>query len=267
LDDERDDIHLELALEGSGVTLQTFQATARELEQALRDIERNLTHKPARIDWRWDDEPIIRAAASGNGVPAETINEIVRQARLGFQKIIEAQGKSVDWPASFGDRAKRAIEKVVKQLDVVDAIRLETSTDASPLFIDQVALKQDFGRRIAPSEIASIDGVLELISVRGRLHITIQEHGTGRRIRCTLPDTLFDRAKNALGRRVVVEGLLHFGSTGEPYALTEITDLWERPAEKRPLEELRGSEPDFTDGLPAEDYVHAIRGQREGGDD
>src|SRR5208337_3842396 len=106
---------------------------------------------------------------------------------------------------------------------------------------DQVALKEQFGRRIAPSETASIDGVLELISLRGRLHISIQEHGTDRRIRCTLPDSLFGRAKNALGRRVVVEGVLHFSSTGEPYALTEIYDLWERPDEKRRLEEFRGS--------------------------
>src|SRR5271166_3703184 len=118
-------------------------------------------------------------------MPADTINEIVRQARLGFERIIEAQGKAVAWPTGFGDRAKRAIQKVVKQLAVVDAIRIETSTDPAPLLLDQVALKEQFGRRIGPSETASIDGVLELISLRGRLHISIQEHGTDRRIRCT----------------------------------------------------------------------------------
>jgi hypothetical protein len=260
-------IHLEIALQVGEISFDTFRETAGEMESALRDIEQNITGKSHKVDWKWADEPVIRAVANPNGVPSSTLEEIVRQARLGFKRIVEAKGGQVNWPKSFGPRAKKAIQNVVRKLDVAEAITVDTSGDEQPLVIEQITLQQRYGHERPPKEIASIDGVLEAISVRGRLHVTICEHGTGKRIRCILPEVSLDRAKDSLGQRVVVEGTTSFNLEGEPTVITEITDIWPRPKEKQQLEELRGAAPDFTEGESAEEYVHNIRGHRDGDDE
>src|SRR5271155_5323357 len=115
-------IHLEVVLQASEISFETFQETAREIDGALKDIERQLTGKSPKVDWKWDDEPVMRAVASPNGVPTDTLRQIVRTARLGFQRIAEAKGGIVDWPQGVGPRAKRAIRNVVRKLDIVEAI-------------------------------------------------------------------------------------------------------------------------------------------------
>jgi hypothetical protein len=259
------DVHLEISLRAGEVRFDTFEETIHEIDDALKDIERQLTGKSPRVQWKWVDEPVIRAVASPNGVPTETLNEIVSKARLGFERIAQATSGDIEWPAGIGARAKRALRKVVRTLKVVDAITVDTST-GPPLLIEQVTLKETLGRPRPPREVTSIDGILELISVRGHPHVSVEEHGTGRRIRCTLPDDLLEKAKSALGQRVVIEGVTYFTPAGEPSLLTEVSDLWIRPNETRRLERLRGSAPDFTEGQAAEDYVRDIRGHRNGDD-
>jgi hypothetical protein len=261
-----DDVHLELSLQAGEVTFKTFEQSVREVEEALNDIERQITGKAPKVEWKWTDDPIVRAVASPNGVPAETLQRIVSNARLGFERIVEAKGGEVDWPQGLGTRAKRAIRRIVQKLEVVEAITVDSSA-GPPIFIDQVTLQETIGKLRPPHEVSSIDGVLELISIRGRLHISIEEHGTGRRIRCILPERLLDKAKAALGQRVVLEGVAYLTPEGEPSLLREITDLWARPNETRRLEDLRGSAPRFTEDEAAEEYVHGIREHRNGDTD
>lgn len=262
----RDDtnVHLEVSLQAGEVDFDTFEETVREIDGALKDIERQLTGKAPKVEWKWADEAVVRAVAKPNGVPTATLNEIVLKARLGFERIVEAKGGEVHWPQGIGDRAKRAIRNVVRKLAVVDAITIDSSA-GPPLFIEQVTLKETLGKEKPPKEVSSIDGVLEMISVRGQLHVSIKEHGTGKRIRCILREELLDKAKTALGQRVVIEGVAYFTAEGEPSLITEVTELWPRPEETRRLEDLRGTAPDFTEGQSAEEYVREIRGHRNGG--
>lgn len=258
------DIHIRLELEGE-IGFVTFQVTARDLEVALRDIEEQITHRNSKIEWRWDDDAIITAIASPNGVAEPVIAQIVKEARLGFERIVRADGGTIDWPSTFGRKAKNALTRVVKKLGEINTITVDTEHEP-PLVIDRVVLKEEIGQRGIPTEITSVDGVLDIISVRGHPHFSIEEHGTRRHIRCTLPEGLFETAKEALGKRVVVEGTMRFGRDGQPSMLANVTSLWERPAEKRKLEEMQGVIPDFTDGESAEDYVRRIRGEPNGGD-
>jgi hypothetical protein len=258
------DVHIRLQLEGE-VDFVTFQVTARDLERVLRDIEEHITKRDSRIEWRWDDDAVITAIASPNGVAEPVITQIVKEARLGFERIARAAGGEIDWPPTFGRKARNALTRVVRKLNQVRAITVDTVHEA-PLVIDHVEFKEKIGEPSVPKEFTSVDGVLELVSVRGRLNFTIEEHGTKKRIRCTVSDELFQKAKDALGKRVVVEGTMRFTRDGQPSLLSNVTSIWERPPEKRKLEDLQGIIPDFTNGESAEDYVRSIRGERSGGD-
>ena len=108
-------------------------------------------------------------------------------------------------------------------------------------------------------EFTSIDGVLDLISVRGRPHFSIREHNTNHHIRCVFSDELFEVVKDLLRKRVVVEGLTRFNRDGTPTHISDIKTLWSRPDPKMAFGDLVGSRPDFTGGIPAGEYVRRMR--------
>jgi hypothetical protein len=186
-------IQIALNLTADELDGNTFRGTVTDLLDILKDVEEGLTQRKAKVKWQWDDEAILRFSASPNGLPESTLLEVVRIARNGFEKMVEAEGKHrVDWPQAFGNRAKRAVRSIIRRLDKVEAITIQTPA-AAPLFIDHAILQEEFGAVTKPrtyTEFSSVDGMLDLISVRGRPHFVIQDHNTARRVRCTIPDEI-----------------------------------------------------------------------------
>lgn len=256
------DIQLSLELAGEKVNLEIVGETARDLRQALRDIERHVTDTEPKAVWRWDDQALLTAAASPNGVNEGTLLRIVQELRDGFQKAEEASGQPVEWPPTFGPTARKAVNKILGRLSDLDYIRLDVE-GTDPLTIERAVIRKEVGRAAGYAEITSIDGVLDLISVRGRPSFMIEEHGTGRRVRCVFPDEMMPSIKEALGNRAVVEGTVRFREDGSPVSITNITSLFIRPPAPRPIEELAGSLPNFTGGLSPEDYIRQMRSGNE----
>jgi hypothetical protein len=252
------DVELSLELAGEVVPIEVVGETARELRRALEDIERHVTNADPQADWRWEDEAVLRAVASPNGVAEDTLRQVVQELRTGFQRAEEADGRRPAWPDTFGEKAKRAVIKILSHLKELDYITIETE-GALPVTIDRVVVRKEIGRPVGYTEFTSIDGELDLISVRGRPSFTIQEHGTGKRIRCVFPDDMMPVVKDALGRRAVVEGIVRFREDGTPISINNITSLEVRPEPTRPIEELVGSIPNLTGGVSAVDYIRELR--------
>ncbi|HUO04566.1 MAG TPA: hypothetical protein VMU16_05155 [Candidatus Binataceae bacterium] len=271
------DFRIKIELEGS-VDPDTVAHSTSDFINALRDIEEHLTNDKPKVRWRWQDDAAVWAIASPNGVKADVLKKICDEARLGFQRVKESDGKDISWPESFGKPAQRGFRRLVKRLASKEsienptkeytgrpeAIRIDISGQL-PLLIDHVVLREELGRGQTKTERASIDGVLDLISVRGgTLKFEITEHGTKRKIVCAIEeDSLLKGATKALGKRVVAEGILQLKPDGTPRQLSQITEIWSRPAAV-PIADLRGSVPNLTGGLPAADYVRKIRGNKRG---
>jgi hypothetical protein len=107
--------------------------------------------------------------------------------------------------------------------------------------------------------VSQLDGKLDLISVRTRPLFVIEEHGSGVRVPCRFPDHMTKQVTEALGSRVVVEGLIRYNADGVPTSMRDITDMFVRPKPLRSLEDLVGSAPDFTGGVDPVEYVRAMR--------
>ena len=115
-------------------------------------------------------------------------------------------------------------------------------------------------------EFSSIDGILDLISVRKRPHFSIKEHASSNIVRCVLPENMFEDAQDALRHRVVVEGLVKYRQDGTAVSISEVTKLWVRPPPEAEISELRGSLPGFTGDVPAGEYIRRLReGEEEDG--
>jgi hypothetical protein len=104
---------------------------------------------------------------------------------------------------------------------------------------------------------SSVQGILELISHRGRLGAAIRERNNA--VTCTFPDQLLERFKDLFDKNVIAEGLVSYREDGTPISITEVSSIKEKPVGKSLLEFI-GAAPDLTGGLPVDDFFSKMRG-------
>jgi len=254
------DVEVSLELEGHDINLGLVRDVLEKLEAALADVEEHITKQEPKTVWQWADEATLRASAHANGTSTETLQQIVDEVSRGFENFAAAHDQRVPWPESFGPKAQKAIRSIVRRLNRLDSITIVAANN-EPVILEraEVPAQVVVGRTPGYREVGSIDGRLDLISVRGAPHFGIQEHGTNSRIRCTFPDTMFDQVKAALGKRVVVEGTVRYSRDSTPKAITNVRTMWVRPEQYRPVVDLMGSLPDLTQGVNAGEYVRRMR--------
>jgi hypothetical protein len=117
---------------------------------------------------------------------------------------------------------------------------------------------------VATRTLGSVEGRLEAISVRGYPRFIVYEGLSDKGVSCTAPKlNLLEKAKDSLGSRVQVTGLVHRNRKGEPIRviIQNPNDLKVFGSDLKilPLEELGGSDPDFTGDLSTDEFIRRIR--------
>jgi hypothetical protein len=255
------DVHLSVDMqpEGDGVDIGSFAGVTKDFRSVLRAVESSLTNEESKATWTVEDMTGFRAVASPNGVSEETLQQVVQTTYEGFRRVEQAKGRPIDWPPEISTPARRAIRRVFKYLKNVESITIQ-GDGIAPLTLARTEDKPQAGpEKRGYTEVSQLDGKLDLISVRSRPTFVIEEHVTGERVPCRFPDEMFERAKAALGMRVVVEGLIRYNADDVPTSMSALTDFFVRPKPLRTLEELVGSAPDFTGGIGPVEYVRAMR--------
>ena len=258
-----DEVRFVLELQGE-VDIGTFDSSVHDVRNLLEDIAARIA--PAAVAWRWDDTPCVGLVATPNGADHAALRRIVEEALAAFTSVASAENGQVVWPEAVSNKGIRAITRLLGRLDRIGAVTVKAD-DLPPLTIDYAKITKEVGERTDPSEYTAIEGYLDLISVRGHLRFSIQDQLSGKHVRCTVSDSMLQEVKEHLGKQVVAEGLLRYDRNGLPYALSEITGIWERPHETRPIEALVGALPDFTGPMSPEDYVRHLRGENGNDDD
>jgi hypothetical protein len=257
------DVEFSVSLTGPRVDIALLGRVAYNLRLALTEIERSITGE-IHAEWSAGDEAILRATASPNGTTEATLRQIIHQAREGFESASRNLSSRTYWPSDIPPKAQKAIRDIVRVIEEVDGITVQASAEA-PVVIEKPVL--DHSLEIADKrgfhESSSVEGVLDLISVRGRPHFSIKDRLSLRAVRCRVPDEMFDEVRAALGENVVVEGIVKYRQDGTPVSISAITKIWRGTATPVPLHELRGSTPDLTGGLSAGEYVRRIREEDE----
>ncbi|MCC6960864.1 MAG: hypothetical protein IT301_13550 [Dehalococcoidia bacterium] len=249
-----------ITLSGSKIDSRLVGKTISLLRAALDDIEKSITQEPPQAVWETGDTE-VRVVASANGVDAATLAQIQHDFLDGFSA---ASGRETPWPATITPRARRAISNLIRQANELDAI--SAGAESGPMVLvtgDQARASRALGAvERTYTEHTSIDGRLDLISVRGRPRFIIQDFATGKRLLCRFDDTLISRVKDALGKRVVIEGAVKFRTDGQPLSVSSVQSIWTRPEPLRAIDDLAGAVPNFTGGEAAEAFT---RRRRRGG--
>lgn len=231
------------------LTVRDYLSALRDLEALLTDIERAIAPS-AGVTWELDTSPEFRIRASVNGASAEALSEIVGDAQRGIAAVAHNEP---DVPPSIDDRTRRRIRAVVSRLREIAPITV-AATNRVPIVIDKESQPLKTSDRRAPLvEYSEVDGELDLISVRRHPQFVIYQHGTGHRVRCTLTDELISHVKDALGQRVVVEGMVRYRADGRPTSISDITSLQVVPPPHYRVEELRGAVPSIRQPEDAND--------------
>jgi hypothetical protein len=235
--------------------IEMLGKAARNLRDLLRDIEESITGEPPRATWEWD-EATLRTLASPNGATESTLLQVAHEAHEAFSN---AQGpRGIKWPETVSAKGQRAVREIVALLKQAEAITVKAERE------DPITLRRpddqpmEVRRPRGYHEYSEIEGFLDIISVRRRPRFSIRLR-SGPPVGCQFPDEMIEQVKDALRSRVVVEGLVLYRADGTPVSVSQVRSLTIKNQAGGSLRELRGSLPDFTNGVAAGEYVREMR--------
>ena len=93
-----------------------------------------------------------------------------------------------------------------------------------------------------PSQVAeygTVEGTLDTLSARGRLHFTISEPIWNMAVQCTVPEELVETMQGMWRQRVSARGMVHYDREGLPTSIrAEEVELF--PYDETPIGQYRG---------------------------
>ena len=255
-----DRFRLTFFVEGGRMPLTFFIRTTDELQKLLRAIEEAQLGEAPHAQWEIDADR-IQIAASVNGVSADDLESIINDAYQSLKATDARDDAGI--PKTVDDEGKRLTRSIVNRAKRTVPVTVETPGQ-EPIYIEaeplpQIRLSSHRRRREALTAWGSVDGQLDVISVRMSAHFVIYEHASSNRIRCMFPDEWMDTVKDLLGYRVIVEGNLRYRSDGRVSYLDQPTAINPVPEPQRSLAELRGTLPGISGELSSADYVRQLR--------
>ena len=209
---------LTLELGPDKVPYRDFQQIVRAFTGLLSEISDEACGDPGAVHWEISvSEGSVLIAAN---LPAATDANVVSRIRETVRKP----------PPRIRSRLNRFPR-------AVPATRLLTGVDRRDILVEG---RQDADRH--PSQIAeygTVEGTLDTLSARGRLHFTISEPIWNMAVQCTVPDDLVESMRGMWRKRVAVHGLVHYDREGLPTSIrAEEVELF--PYDEAPIGDYRG---------------------------
>lgn len=200
-------------LSGPQIPLDQLLQAADALLSILREVDAQTTERAGgALNW-------VVAGLSGGSAHIEIAPQakdertpiwagrtVVKNVGRGMALIAERAEK----PAYFTDNALRKAQQLRSLVRGNGITRIELRVDGTA-----VEISHDLAAHAAElvegklETIGSVEGTLETISVHGQPYFNVFDAVTGRPIRCHFPQNMLERAKSALGKRVLVRGMIH----------------------------------------------------------
>ena len=243
------------------VPLGSLLRVLRETLAMLREIDEEMSASGQRT-LRWQISEVtyhspLTMTIVGEPVGADEFSTGVAVECLGALVRLE---QGMEPPSGFPDAAmERAKSLAMARNDGIASVifsapdRLPVEPTLHLAANVEVILK----RRFRP-ETTTLDGTLEAIDTHGKLKFFVYDAVTGKRIRCTFGEELFEEAKLSIRQRVAVSGVALYNRDGRPLSMKAASLRRLRPSSELP--KFRPGEGiDITQGVRSEDYVRRMR--------
>ena len=234
--------------------IQTLFTSAQAL---LEEIEEEITGAPPQAEWRWAEDYHLPLTASVNGVDAATLNRIAVTAHEVFEQA-RREGRKVQWPQEFTERAKRSVQNMLRVLKRIEAI--EVTSNGRVTRIESAEISETVGRQRVRRVLSTVEGHLSTLSDRGTyIYGRLIEHGTGAHVWCHFPNEFADDISGLFRHhRVIVLGYVTYDDKGHPTSVTHVEQVRERERSE-PLPSFIGVAPSITGGRTVEDFIQVMR--------
>ena len=139
-----------------------------------------------------------------------------------------ARRRQVKRPRHFTDHAVQRAREIgrLAERKRVESIRVRRSRNHSAI-TRETALNASQILEARPTEVGSIEGRLQMMSVRHRMHFAVWDDLHDREVRCFIPssdEALYDQAYAAFRKRVAVFGAVRLTEAGEPTSI-QVRDI------------------------------------------
>jgi nitrogen regulatory protein PII-like uncharacterized protein len=192
------------------------------------------------------------------------VAERVSQSFVTGFRALEQEGRSPAFLTEFGMHKAESLTDVIGKEGTRAIVASDVSTQQEVEITKQSATNI---RKLLPEaykSYGSIEGKLEAISIHRGEYFVVYEGVSGKGVMCRFPKLkLTPKAKDHLGERVQVAGLLSRNAKGEPVRIAidkpERFRIFGTDLQVLSLKSLGGSDPDFTGEMSTEDFIRSIR--------
>ena len=239
------------------------ELTGGKLEWFLTHLEISSGIAVMQGDWALlESDPLIEDAAQRR----ELENDIPRLFVEGIRTLDQQQDT---WPRAFSDKALDAAERLAsvlreRQQDQVISIRVSAPKIQETAFVSERLIANVKALSVQRfRDIGAVEGTLVSVSMARRPYtFSVRDPIHQRLIPCSFTLEQLDTVRDALWKRVSVRGYITYSEEGIPVRLSAIESLTVlEPAPKFDPARFFGLDRDFTDGLPAAEFVR--RGWRD----
>lgn len=267
-------MRFEIEADSGGVSLPIYNTATFKLMQLLREIDSAISGKTGGIiGWY-----VIDLAKNGTlGLEVEsrlkkppkryrdrqtrdTAPAVTQSFVTGFENL-EVRGISPPYLSEHG------LEKMLSMMDLLHKNGAKGFIATSVEDHRSVAVTERAARTLREllpprrEEKGSVEGTLETISIHRRKTLIIYDSLSHKGVTCILPkEEPLKQATEALGKKVVISGLVCFNIKDEPVKIV-VGNLRVLGLGKQlpTAAQLTGSDPDFTGDLTTDEYIERIR--------
>lgn len=174
---------------------------------------------------------------------------------------------SVSLPTAFGESPLEDVSSLGRLLKRRGGLtQIEVSANGTSTALPTVYIDQRIQERVRSvlaagySDYGSIEGKLQSVQLHGRRSVTLWDDMTGAPVRCPIPKSPFwiEVIRNALDKRVMVTGTIHYFGGGKPrwVEMDQLVELDHDPLGPRGD---FGSIPDLTGDEDSVSYIRRMR--------
>lgn len=247
------------------ISLESFLIVIDSSLDILKDLDSAISKQPqGSLDW------VIEDIYPTGSIGIEIMSK-VRDPKIDYAKevaesyyngieIIHTKGIT---PPYFSDNCLKLLGKMAKGLrkngaeavEVCDPIKEKTTQFDSGII---TTTNQLIG--YSYKSFGSVEGTLEMISIHKPARFNVYHSVSLHAVRCNLKEEDIEKVKEALGRRVVVSGLVSYNTKHEPKRVeVEELEIIPREDELPTIDDFIGSDPDYTGEMTTEEYIRSIR--------
>jgi hypothetical protein len=246
------------------ISFETFAVVVRNTFDILADLDSAVSSTPrGSLEWFIADVSfgsLLIAIESKSKLPDIDYSSKVTETFVNGLAHIQRERTTPPYFSDYGLRKTQELARKLRKDGAKAVIIHDIEREVKAMITPEVV--PDLGQLINVrfQEIGSVEGRLEMISIHRVPRFTVYHAITQRSIRCKFEPKLLDLVKDALGRRVVVSGVVYFNYRYEPVRV-DLQKLMILPKEEElpSPKDLRGMAPDFTGDNTTEEYILSLR--------